>query len=386
MPNELSYLLITPYSLHKSRTGGVIARLMADPELELVGISLISPNKEFLEAYAKSYEETDLPGEIKKQVADYIRNRFLENTKEISNRGMLLFFRGEKSFKHLQAIVGHFEASLNGGNTIRGIHGDCVKDVNGKIEYFEPAVLGGISSEHNKKQLQLLLDLGLDGTGIVEDALSYPGEKNIQTTLVILKPDNFFKSSTRPGNIITTFSRTGLNIIAARILHLNLDQGNEFYGPLMDVFPKVLRFKIGNAVKEYLAPNLPYELSDEDVAGIEEVLAQKNAQNEFNQIVKFMTGLDPAVEKDTSKPGSATAIALLYRGPDAIAKIRERLGATNPDKAEVGTVRSDFASSIMVNSAHASDAPENAIRERKIIGLLEDDGKLCKKLVQDYLA
>jgi nucleoside diphosphate kinase len=68
-------------------------------------------------------------------------------------------------------------------------------------------------------------------------------------------------------------------------------------------------------------------------------------------------------------PGRSTCLALLYRGENAIAKIRERLGPTNPKEAAGGTVRSDYGSDLMRNGAHASDSPENALRERRIIGL-----------------
>ncbi|MCD6303984.1 MAG: nucleoside-diphosphate kinase, partial [Planctomycetes bacterium] len=60
---------------------------------------------------------------------------------------------------------------------------------------------------------------------------------------------------------------------------------------------------------------------------------------------------------------------LLYEGPDAIRKIRTVLGSTDPSKAEPGTVRSDFGRDLMRNGAHASDSPENALRERRIVGL-----------------
>ncbi|NQU74752.1 MAG: nucleoside-diphosphate kinase, partial [Planctomycetes bacterium] len=68
----------------------------------------------------------------------------------------------------------------------------------------------------------------------------------------------------------------------------------------------------------------------------------------------------------------AKCLALLYEGPDAIEKIRRVLGSTNPVQAEPGTVRSDFGRDLMRNGAHASDSPENALRERNIVGLGED--------------
>jgi nucleoside diphosphate kinase len=58
---------------------------------------------------------------------------------------------------------------------------------------------------------------------------------------------------------------------------------------------------------------------------------------------------------------------VVYEGIDAVRKIRDLLGATDPSKARPGSVRREFGTSIMVNAAHASDSVENARREMKII-------------------
>ena len=80
-------------------------------------------------------------------------------------------------------------------------------------------------------------------------------------------------------------------------------------------------------------------------------------------------------------------VALLYQGGDAIEKIRGRLGATNPQEAEDGTVRSVYGYDLMKNGAHASDSPESAERERRIVGLGEE-GETCdvKEIIDAYLA
>ena len=101
-----------------------------------------------------------------------------------------------------------------------------------------------------------------------------------------------------------------------------------------------------------------------------------------------MTGLDPvkASSADKKKPGTARCLALLYRGPDAINKIRNILGPTDSKKGEPGKVRRIYGEDIMKNAAHASDAVENAERERKIIGLWDNKGTCeLKDLIEDYL-
>jgi hypothetical protein len=104
-----------------------------------------------------------------------------------------------------------------------------------------------------------------------------------------------------------------------------------------------------------------------------------------------MTGINP---KDVTDPAAkATAsktkcMAMLYEGPDAIAKIRTVLGSTDPSKAEPGTVRSDFGRDLMRNGAHASDSPESALRERAIVGLGEPEPQPSDVagIISEYLA
>ncbi|MBU6392550.1 MAG: nucleoside-diphosphate kinase, partial [Planctomycetes bacterium] len=113
-----------------------------------------------------------------------------------------------------------------------------------------------------------------------------------------------------------------------------------------------------------------------------------NAMQEFNKIVQYMTGLDPekASPAEKKKPGTARCLALLYRGPDAIRKIRNILGPTDSKKGEPGKVRRIYGEDIMKNAAHASDSLENAERERKIIGMWDNKGA-CEltELIGDYL-
>jgi nucleoside diphosphate kinase len=68
-------------------------------------------------------------------------------------------------------------------------------------------------------------------------------------------------------------------------------------------------------------------------------------------------------------------VALVYRGIDAIAKIREVLGPTDPSKAPPGSIRKEFGQTVMINAAHASDSPENARREMEVIRISENNLK-----------
>jgi hypothetical protein len=110
---------------------------------------------------------------------------------------------------------------------------------------------------------------------------------------------------------------------------------------------------------------------------------------EFNRIVEYMTGVNPeevADPQDKLTASRTRCLAMLYEGPDAIAKIRRMLGSTDPNKAEPATVRSEFGRDLMRNGAHASDSTDSAQRERKIIGLWEEAGPSdLKKHIEAYL-
>ena len=108
----------------------------------------------------------------------------------------------------------------------------------------------------------------------------------------------------------------------------------------------------------------------------------------INKIIEYMSGTSPhKLKGDRETPGSERALALLYRGVDAIGKIRERLGSTDPRKAAAGTVRSDVGYDVMKNGAHASDSIESAERERKIVGLWPGgETPDVSALIEEYLA
>ena len=87
-------------------------------------------------------------------------------------------------------------------------------------------------------------------------------------------------------------------------------------------------------------------------------------------------GRPSATPADKKKePGSEKCIAIVYQGEDAVRKIRDVLGPTDPSKAPPGSIRKEFGQSIMVNAAHASDSAENAQREMGIIQVGENNFK-----------
>lgn len=72
----------------------------------------------------------------------------------------------------------------------------------------------------------------------------------------------------------------------------------------------------------------------------------------FKDLVEFIT--------------STPIVAAVFAGDDAVARIRKVMGATDPARADRGTVRADFGLNVQENSTHASDSPENALKEIEI--------------------
>ncbi|MPN54528.1 Nucleoside diphosphate kinase [bioreactor metagenome] len=97
-----------------------------------------------------------------------------------------------------------------------------------------------------------------------------------------------------------------------------------------------------------------------------------------------MSGKAPSecAPEELTKPGSEKCIALVYEGVEAVRKIRDILGPTDPSKAPPGSIRREFGQTVMVNAAHASDSAENAQREMKIIKVAENN--FCQIVEQFY--
>jgi nucleoside-diphosphate kinase len=126
----------------------------------------------------------------------------------------------------------------------------------------------------------------------------------VEQTLSIIKPDGVQKNLI--GEIYSRFEKAGLEVVAARMMHLNEGQAKGFY----DVHKE-----------------RPF----------------------FNDLVGYMM--------------SGPVIVQVLSGEDAIAKNREIMGATNPAEADAGTIRADFAESIEENIVHGSDGPDTAANE-----------------------
>ena len=126
----------------------------------------------------------------------------------------------------------------------------------------------------------------------------------VERTLSIIKPDAVAKNVI--GQIYSRFENAGLKIVAAQMRHLNRTEAEGFY-------------------------------------------AVHKARPFFKDLVDFMISGPVAIQ--------------VLEGENAVAKHRDLMGATDPKKADKGTIRADFADSIDANAVHGSDAPETAAVE-----------------------
>lgn len=139
----------------------------------------------------------------------------------------------------------------------------------------------------------------------------------VERTLSIVKPDGVQKNLI--GEVYRRFEQGGLQIVAAKMLHLTREQAEGFY-------------------------------------------AVHRERPFYADLVSYMT--------------SGPVVVQVLEGEGAIQRNREIMGATNPAEAAPGTIRADFAESIEENVVHGSDGPDTAAQE---ISFFFDGGEICAR-------
>ena len=372
MSQQLAYVIITPYSLYKSRTGGILTRLITRTGLDLAGVRMFAPSAELVKEYAETiisaYDTQDR--KVQELLRLYVLKQLAPDPKTGRRRRvMMMLFRGDEAVRKVRSVVGNLSPDRRSGETIRDTYSDLIVEDNGEVRYFEPAVLAAPNAEEAEGKLKLWAKYSDADGGILENTIAYaPGDKP-ERTLVLIKPDNFKFATGRPGNVIDFFSRTGLYIVGARVLPMSTAQAMEFYGPVREFLRAKLKDGVSAKAKDILEKEFNFKISPADQKALGEILGPIQGDSQFDNIVRFMSGHAPGdiPEADWAKPGTEKCIALVYEGVGAVNKIRDVLGPTDPSKAPPGSIRREFGSTIMVNAAHASDSAENAQREFGIV-------------------
>jgi nucleoside diphosphate kinase len=388
MAQELAFVIINPYTIRKSRTGGIIGRLLSRSNLELIAARMYAPSREMVEEYLQTIvvDDSKPNWHVRQLIKEYIRENFSPGSEGHRHRLMFLLFRGENAVDELaENVVGHITRPNLSGEMIRDTYGDCIKAKDGTVRYFEPAVMIIPKSEEAEPALRVWAKYAKQDGGLLRDVVPYPKDFSLEETSVLIKPELFSAKSIRAGNVIDIFSKTGLFIIAVKVLRMSVAQAEEFYRPVLKSLVKKLRAKVTDraklALERELGFNIPGKISEE----IGDKLNRLAAEDQFNQIIKYMTGRDrrKVTPEEKNAPGLVRCLSLVYQGEEAVKKIRAIVGATDPRLAEVATVRREFGHDLMVNAAHASDSQESARREMSIIDFDEDD---ISPIIDEYFA
>ena len=350
---QLAYVIVTPYSMRKSRTGGIVGRLISRTGLDLVGGRMFAPGAELTRRYADAIvTETDARHRATQQlIREYVLKNFTGEKNGQRPRVLFLIFRGPEAVDRIHHVVGHIVHERTSGETIRDTYGDYITDDSDNVVYFEPGVVTAFEPGAVERDLQLWAEFSNSEGGILDHAVPYPPGTQIEKTLVLIKPDNFRFPNLRPGGVIEVFSRTGLSIIGFKVHQMSVAQAEAFYLPVL--------------------------------SALEKKLGPQSGRENWESIIEFMAGRKPSEcppdERDA--PGTEKSIAIVYQGIDAVRKIRDVLGPTDPAKAPPGSIRKEFGQTIMINAAHASDSIENAKREMAIIRIAENN---FKPLIENF--
>ena len=378
MAQQLAYVIITPYSLHKSRTGGILTRLLTRTGMELAGARMFAPSPELVKKYAEATISANDPQDrrIQELIYQYIMHNLSPDPKTGRRRRvMMLLFQGEDAVRRTRSVIGNISPDRRGGETIRDTYGDLIIDENDQVRYFEPAVLAAPTADEAGGKLKLWSSYSDADGGVLENVIGYqPGEKG-QRTLVLIKPENFRFPTGRPGNMIDFFSRTGLFIVAVKVHRMSVAQAIDFYGPVRETLRTKLKDVVAAKAKTAIEKELGLKVGPEQEQKFGEILGPVFGDHQFENIVRFMSGRAPSEcpMGELHKPGSEKCIALVYEGVEAVRKIRDVLGPTDPSKAPPGSIRREFGQTVMINAAHASDSEENATREMGIINISENN-------------
>jgi hypothetical protein len=164
---------------------------------------------------------------------------------------------------------------------------------------------------------------------------------------------------------------------------MSVGQAEEFYGPVQAVLREKLKDISGQRSRLALEKEFQFGLNPQTEKALGEIMGPLFADQQFSQIVEFMTGRKPEDCSGAAKAerGLEKILAVVYEGTDAVSKIRSVLGPTDPRKAPPGTIRRELGQDIMVNAAHASDSAENAQREMKIVNARENN---LKSLIEEF--
>src|SRR6266852_1498840 len=172
---ELSYVIVTPYSMRKSRTGGIVGRLISRTGLDLVGGRMFAPSAKLANRYAETIvTETDARHRATQElIRKYVLENFTGQVNGQRPRVLFLVFRGPDAVEKIHSVVGHIVNERTSGETIRDTFGDYITDDTGKVTYFEPAVLAAFDPKAVERDLKLWAQFSDSDGGLLDQAVPF---------------------------------------------------------------------------------------------------------------------------------------------------------------------------------------------------------------------
>ena len=177
MQNEqLAYAAVTPHSMRKSRTGGIVGRLISRTGLDLVRGRMFAPSHELAKRYGETIvTETDPRHRATQElIRDYVLKNFTGEKNGQHPRVLFLIFRGLDAVERIHHTVGHIVHERTSGETIRDTYGDYITDDSGKVTYFEPGVLAAFDLKAVERDLKLWAEFSDSDGGILDRVVPCP--------------------------------------------------------------------------------------------------------------------------------------------------------------------------------------------------------------------
>lgn len=307
---EQAIIFIDNISLKRSITGKIIDILLRTG-LDIVGMKMIVPDRIFVKDYCRI-----IKSKLSRKYANY---------SYLDKRILVLVLQGENAVEKVKYIIGRERKSMKKeywhGTTIRGMYFGGSRRIGLLFKVYENVVQIADTRQESEKLVKLVWKKHKMNGNSIKHLRGHEMKPNEERTLIMLKPATV--EYRLIGKVIDDLSKSGLYIVGANIVRPSLEQLKQHY--------------IG--------------------------LIGSKGMKTYKEVVGHFAGIEKGKKARDTK-----FVQLVYRGPkgEVTKVIREIIGSTKPENADIGTIRRSFGKDITENVVHASATPEDTERELNI--------------------